>query len=207
MNFISNKTRLVLALLPIMAGSLTGCASSNPGMLLALPNATNAGNTSTAVRTLTASMPVAAIARLDIPEYLSSRRVRYKVDASTVAEWPSTYWAERIEISASREFTRALQAQLPAWRLCEGSCAEQSPATMLQVAITQMDYVRTDRKLYGAAKLTINGQERAGNTLLGEERRYEVSASGDSAQAQAEAIAELLRRVAVDAATLIAPAA
>lgn len=207
MNFIPQQARLILNLLPIVTISLAGCASSTPSTLLALPDTAAIASPLTSVRKVMASMPVAAVARLEIPEYLSSRRVRYKVDASTVGEWPGTYWAERIEVSFTREFTKSLQTRLPTWRLCEGSCTELSPVVSLVVVVSQMDYVRGEKKLYGAAKISINRQSSSQNALLGEERRYEIIATGDSAQAQAQAISELLRQIAADAAALIVPAA
>lgn len=199
MNLISRTFRS--ATVPLILAALAGCASSPPSVLLALPAAVPPA---TAVRQVTSAMPVLAVGRLDLPEYLVSKRVRYKVDATTVGEWPETFWAERIEVGATREFVAALQRQLPAWRVCDANCSELLPAAALQVAVIEMDYVRSAARLHGKVRFTVTVGANAGSKeMRGEERVYDVAAQGDTAQAQAQAVTELLRRIAVDAAALV----
>lgn len=200
MNLISRTFRS--ATVPLILAALAGCASSPPSVLLALPAAVAPA---TAVRQVTSAMPVLAIGRLDLPEYLVSKRVRYKVDATTVGEWPETFWAERIEVGATREFVAALQRQLPAWRVCDANCSELLPAAALQVAVIEMDYLRSAARLHGKVRITVGagGGSGASKEMRGEERVYDVAANGDTAQAQAQAVTELLRRIAVDAAALV----
>lgn len=197
MNLISRTFRS--ATVPLILAALAGCASAPPSVLLALPAAVPPA---TAVRKVTSAMPVLAVGRLDLPEYLVSKRVRYKVDGTTVGEWPETFWAERIEVGATREFVAALQQQLPAWRICDANCSELLPAAALQVAVIQMDYVRSAARLHGKVRITVGGNA-ASKEMRGEERVYDVVAQGDTAQAQAQAVTELLRRIATDAAALV----
>lgn len=189
--------KIFYALLGVLA--LAGCASAPPSILLSLP-AVSAPEA--AVRTVNPAMPVLAVGRLEVPEYLVSRRVRYKVDSSTVGEWPETYWAERIEVGISREFNAALQKRLPDWRICEANCTPLGATTALQVAIVQLDYLRGEKRLAAKVRLTLEDTGVARQVLRGEERAYQVTANGDSAQAEAQAITDLLRKVAGDAATL-----
>jgi uncharacterized lipoprotein YmbA len=139
--------------------------------------------------------------RVSIPEYVVARRVRYRADAATLAEWPNTYWAERIEIGVSREFVSALREQLPGWAICETHCGDQAPALTLQVDLVPMDFVRSAQQLRAHARLTLgDGTTRV---LRVEQRSYALPAAGDTAQAQAQAIATLIRKVAAEAAPMI----
>jgi uncharacterized lipoprotein YmbA len=184
----------------VMSGvfALAGCASTAPSTLLSLPS--TSATSATTVLAINSTMPVLAVSRLNVPEYLVSRRVRYKIDSSTVGEWPETYWAERIEVSMSNEFNAALQRRMPDWRICEANCTPYAPVVALQVGITQLDYVRSEKRLYGTAKFTIEDVSSARPVLRGEERQYRITATGDSPQAQAQAISDFLKKLAGDAA-------
>ncbi|HWH84275.1 MAG TPA: ABC-type transport auxiliary lipoprotein family protein [Burkholderiaceae bacterium] len=187
-----------------LVGLLAACASPSPApVLLTLPPASIAA-AAAAAPAPSASMPTIAVRRVAIPEYLVARRVRFRADAATLAEWPNTYWAERVEIGVTREFVSALRAQLPGWTLCEATCGEQSSAHGLQVDVVPLDYLRTERKLLARARLTL--VDTAGSpprVLRSDEKAYEISASADTAQAQAQAIATLIGRIAIDAAALV----
>jgi uncharacterized lipoprotein YmbA len=182
---------------------ITACASAPdiPPTLLTLPGAAAAPAAPAAGegRTL-------VVARLDIPEYLVSRRVRYRTDSSTLAEWPHTFWAERIEVGMSREFGAALRARLPGWRLCEAQCAEWAPVATLRVVVDRLDYSRPDRRLTASARILVAPTATAtaaaptaprASGLL--RRDYALTAGADTPQAQAQAYAELLDRLAADA--------
>jgi uncharacterized lipoprotein YmbA len=207
MKRIFNKSSVLFGAILLGMLGLAGCASTAPSTLLSLPS-TSATSTTT-VLAINSMMPVLAVSRLNIPEYLVSRRVRYKLDSSTVGEWPETYWAERIEVSMSNEFNAALQRRMPEWRICEANCTPQAPVVSLQVGITQLDYVRSEKRLYGAAKFIIEDANSARRVLRGEERQYQITATGDSPQAQAQAVSEFLKKLASDAARLatVPPAA
>jgi uncharacterized lipoprotein YmbA len=189
--------------------AMSGCASSpSPApILLSLPPAV----ASLASSAVTEAPPAAgagsprllAIRRVGIPEYLVARRVRYRSDASTLAEWPNTYWAERIEIGVSREFMSALRQQLPGWELCESTCGDREPSLALQVDMVPMDFLRSAQQLQARARITVSSAGAAPRTLQATELTYALPAAADTAQAQAGAVTELLRRVAAATAPLV----
>ena len=181
--------------------ALAGCASSPAPTLLTLPSAPAPGGL---VAGPAAGAPVLAVARLDMPEYLVSRRVRYRADSSTLAEWPNTFWAERIEIGMSREFAAALRERLPGWRICETNCHERGAVATLRVVFSRVDYLRSEGQLRASARLVLVGAGARPAESLDQERRYELAARGDGPQAQAQAYAALLAQVANDAAAGVA---
>jgi len=191
------------------AALLSGCTTSSPTapLLLTLPSvplvakpmsdaqrSPDAGLPNTAPTTPTT--PLLAIRRVDIPEYMVARRVRYRTDTSTLAEWPNTYWAERIEIGVSRAFGAALRQELPDWALCDTTCADQRPTLALQVELTPMDYLRSARQLQARARITISSTGATPRVLRTEDLSFELTASADTPQAQAQAIASLIQKVA-----------
>jgi uncharacterized lipoprotein YmbA len=187
---------------PLLATTLlAACASPSPApVLLTLPPAVAAAMVAPAAA---ASAPVLAVRRVHIPEYLVARRVRYRADASTLAEWPNTYWAERIEIGVSREFVSALRQQLPGWSLCDTNCGDQIPTLALEVELVPLDYLRAPQKLLARARITVSSGAVVPQILQTREIPYELTGGGDTAQAQAQAIAELVRQVAQAAAPLV----
>ena len=184
-------------------GLLAACASPSPApVLLTLPpvlSAAPAASTAGPAR----PAPLLAVRRVNIPEYLVARRVRFRADASTLAEWPNTYWAERIEIGVSREFVSALRPQLPGWALCDTDCGDHTPTLSLQVDLMPMDYVRSAQKLRARARITLSDGGAPPKMLRTEELPYEIAAGADTAQAQAQTIAELIKQVATAAAPLV----
>jgi uncharacterized lipoprotein YmbA len=185
----------------LVAALLAACASPSPApVLLTLPPAIAAAAVAPEAA---ASAPVLAVRRVHIPEYLVARRVRYRADASTLAEWPNTYWAERIEIGVSREFVSALRQQLPGWSLCDTNCGDQIPTLALQIELVPMDYLRTSQKLQARARITVSSGAAVPQVLRTQEIPYELTGAGDSAQAQAQAMAELIRQVARAAAPMV----
>lgn len=188
--------------------ALAGCAPNTPPpVLLTLPPAAlpAAGG---ATAPPDAAVPrVLALRRVDVPEYLASRRVRYRADASTLAEWPDTYWAERVEIAVSREFGAALQQALPGWRVCDAPCTEQTPAAAAQATLTRLDFMRGEQRLLATARLAVWSTERVPRLLRSDDRAYVQPAAAATPQAQAEAVTLLLRRVAADLAAMASAAA
>ncbi|MEF7615526.1 ABC-type transport auxiliary lipoprotein family protein [Aquincola sp. MAHUQ-54] len=208
---MNTLTLRALRLIPLpIAAAVAGCGTTSPApMLLTLPHAAAVAAPSApapAVAGAPASK-VMVLRRIEVPEYLAARRVRYRADASTLAEWPNTYWAERIEIGVSREFAAALRQQLPGWRLCEAHCSEQAPALATQVELTQMDFVRGEQRLLARAQLAVWSADRTPRLLRSQEQAYVIAGQAATPQAQAEAITELLRRVAADLAALAQGAA
>ena len=190
----------------LLAGSLlAACASPSPApVLLTLPPAVATPTAAAAVPgAAAASAPLLVVRRVSIPEYLVARRVRYRADAATLAEWPNTYWAERIEIGVSREFVSALRQQLPGWAICEANCGDHVPALTLQLDLVPLDFVRGAQQLQAHARLTLGDGGAAARVLRVDERSYALPAAADTAQAQAQAIATLIQKVAADAAPMI----
>ena len=179
---------------------LTACASPSPApVLLTLPPAVS--SSTLAPPAPAGSAPALAVRRVAIPEYMVARRVRYRADAATLAEWPNTYWAERIEIGVSREFVSALRQQLPGWTLCDTNCGDQVPTLTLNVDLVPMDYLRGAQKLTARARITISGGGAVPQVIQVLEKAYELPGNGDNAQAQA--ITELIRQVATVAGPLV----
>jgi uncharacterized lipoprotein YmbA len=186
-----------------LAAVLGACASSSPApVLLTLPPAA-ATAVAAAPPGAAGSAPILAVRRVNVPEYLVARRVRYRADPSTLAEWPNTYWAERVEIGVSREFVSALRAQLPGWSLCDISCGDQIPTLALQIDLVPMDYLRSAQKLQARARITVSDGSTPPRVLRTQELPYELAASADTAQAQSQAIADLIQQVAQATAPMI----
>ena len=202
-----SKRRLWIRRLLVWACTalLAGCAASPsaPPVLLGLPPAVATSAALAAPAAPASAAPqLLAIRRIGIPEYLVARRVRYRADTSTLAEWPNTFWAERIEIGVSREFVSALRQQLPDWAICESNCGDLQPAVALQVEMVPMDFVRSTLRLQARARITLSGGASA-RVLSTEVRSYDLPAAGDTPQAHAQAVTELIRQVALAVAPLV----
>jgi uncharacterized lipoprotein YmbA len=191
------------AALAVLVTLLGACASPSPApVLLTLPSVVATANAA-APASPAASTPLVAVRRVNIPEYLVARRVRYRADSATLAEWPNTYWAERIEIGVSREFVSALRELLPGWDLCEENCGDQNAGMSLQIDLVPLDFLRTAQTLQARARITLSGAGMPAKVLAAKEVGYEIAAGGDNPQAQAQAISTLIQRVAADAAPLV----
>jgi uncharacterized lipoprotein YmbA len=183
---------------------LAACAAPLPApILLTLPPVLGASATTPP---MAASAPTLVVRRVAIPEYMVARRVRYRADASTLAEWPNTYWAERIEIGVSREFVAALRQQLPGWSICETNCADLPSGLALQLDLVPMDLMRASQKLQARARVTLTDMGAPPRVPSVQELAYELPVPADSAQGQAQAITELIRQVAQAAAPLVTAA-
>lgn len=193
---------LVKLALLLPAALLAACSSPSPApVLLTLPPVLATVNA--AAPMAAASTPLLAVRRIGIPEYLVARRVRYRTDAATLAEWPNTYWAERIEIGVSREFVSALRQQLPGWTMCDTNCGDQVPGLNLSVTMVPMDFLRGAQKLQGRARITLNGAGIPAKALATKEIDVDIPAGADTAQAHAQAISTLIERVAAETATMV----
>ena len=203
MNLLAGFTRVApVALAALLATLVAACASPSPApVLLTLPPAMAPINA--AAPAAPASAPLLAVRRVNIPEYLVARRVRYRADAATLAEWPNTYWAERIEIGVSREFVSALRQQLPGWAMCDTNCGDQVPGLNLQVTLVPMDFLRGAQKLQARARITLSGPGVPAKLLGTKEIDLEIPASADTAQAHAQTITALIEKVAAEAAPLV----
>ncbi len=203
MNLLAGFTRAApVALAALLATLVAACASPSPApVLLTLPPAMAPINA--AAPAAPASAPLLAVRRVNIPEYLVARRVRYRADPATLGEWPNTYWAERIEIGVSREFVAALRQQLPGWSICDTSCGDQAPALTLQVNLVPMDYLRSAQKLQAQARITLSGAGVPAKVLDTKELSVDIPATADTVQGHAQAIATLIEKVAAETAPMI----
>lgn len=191
-----------VAFATLVVALLAACASPSPApVLLTLPPAM--APISAAPPAAPASAPLLAVRRINIPEYLVARRVRYRADAATLAEWPNTYWAERIEIGVSREFASAMRQQLPGWTMCDTNCGDQVPGLNLQVTFVPMDYLRGAQKLQARARITLSGGGLPARELAAKDLSIDIPANADTAQAHAQAITTLIEKVAAEAAPLV----
>jgi uncharacterized lipoprotein YmbA len=185
-----------------LAALIAGCASPTPPpVLLALPAL--AGATPTAAGSAGVPPRVLALRRVAIPEYLVARRVRYRADASTLAEWPHTFWAERIEVAVMREFAAALRQRLPGWTVCEAACADLAPELNLQVDLAPLDYLRGVRRLDARARIVLATADAVPRTLDARELAFSIAAAADGAPGQAQALSELLGALAQQVAPLV----
>jgi uncharacterized lipoprotein YmbA len=146
---------------------------------------------------------VLVVRRVALPEYLLSRRVRYRADASLLGEWPDTVWAERIEVAASRELLAGLRRALPGWTVCEPGCTgapQAARVVSLRIELAAMDFLRSNGRLQSSALVTLEsvGQPPRQFTL-----QRDVVAGGDTPQAHAQAIAELLQGLALTVAEAV----
>lgn len=195
-----------------LSAVLWGCASAPPSArLLALPTLGEpAAGTSAAAVVLppgaaTGDRPVLVVRRVQLPEYLLARRVRYRDADTTVDDWPGTFWAERIEVGMTRELAGELRARLPGWTLCNTACntngdggsASSQPRThALRLEFAPLDYRRDRRELTAVVRGGLEAPD--GAPLQRLERRYVLQAGADTPQAHAQVLGELLRRVAAD---------
>lgn len=173
-------------------GFLGGCASAPPTrVLLALPTGAVPASTTQGA----SSGPTLAVRRVSVPEYLETRRVRYRADDTTLSEWPNTFWAERFEISVTRELVAALRRGLPGWSVCEATCPDQPPNLNLQVELAPLDFMRAAQRLQLDARVTLSGAA-ASNTTQMREFAFEVASAADTPHAHAQAITDALRALA-----------
>ena len=207
---MSLSTRSFVAATVVAAALTAGCASDPvpAPVLLTLPGAGSAAangsdSAASAATSATTSQPLLAVRRIAIPEYLVARRVRYRADPSTLAEWPNTFWAERIEIGVSREFASALRQQLPGWTMCDTTCGDHVPALALQVNMVPMDYLRSGQQLQARARITLSGAGTPAKVLATRDLGVDIPSNADTPQGHAQTISTLIEKVAAEAATMV----
>lgn len=192
----------------LLATALSGCAAVTGGdrgdtTLLALPSLAAAEPATGAI----AAGPVLVLRRLELPEYLLARRVRYRAEAQRIGEWPGTFWAERIEVGMTRELAAALRAALPAdWTVCDSGCSAREPQLALRVEVAPLDFLRPHRELRATVRTGVQ-QGGSGPLLQSAERAYRLQAEADTPQAHAAVLGRLLQQVAADARPLLLPQA
>lgn len=179
---------MLVALPPIHAATLDA-----PGALMRAPSAAPSSAMSTA------PAPVLLVRRVGVPEYVASRRIRYWTDASTLAEWPNAYWAERLEIGITREYVAALRRALPGWTVCEGTCPDRAPALTVTARFLRLDMLRQERMLHTTVQIEVaTPGGAAGSTPSAPDtfERWVTPADSDTVQGQAKAISDVLTMLA-----------
>ncbi len=188
--------RVLCALLA--GGSLLSCANVPTPVLIAVPPADAVGLPVTAAAAA-AAPAVLLVRRIVVPEYMAARRVRYWDGAATVAEWPDTFWAERVEIGMAREFVSGLRRRLPGWTICDATCGDAVPDLTLKVELVRLDAVRREARLKASAQsqLSAPGAATPGSTAMAAwSESYGVAMPHDTAQGEAEAMGGLLAALA-----------
>lgn len=174
--------------------ALSGCAgvdAPRPRLLTVSPAPAGAAM---AAASAAAASAVLVLRRVELPEYLLARRVRYRDDASTLAEWPDTVWAERLEAGVTRELAAALRQRLPGWTVCDSACADGAAGdAVLRVEFNTLDLRRAQRRLQGSASAQLSQRN---TTRWSWAQAIELPASADTPQAHADAIGAALGVVA-----------
>ncbi|WP_374595172.1 membrane integrity-associated transporter subunit PqiC [Aquabacterium sp.] len=193
-----NRTRVCLLSLFIASlalAVLSGCASAPPTTFLALPTADMASPAAAPASAASAVSPVLIVRRVGVPEYLDVSAVRYRADASTLAEWPSTAWAERPAVALTRELVARLRLALPGWTVCDGTCPSGQGGRVVQAEWAPLDYLRAQGTLSAELRYSITnptaGVDQSAALRTGSQR-WSLPVSPDSAAGQARAIASVV---------------
>jgi hypothetical protein len=96
---------------------------------------------------------------------------------------------------------------LPGWTVCENNCPDRAPALALQVEMVPMDYLRSAQRLQARARVVLSSGGANPKALRTQTWTYDIASSTDTAQGQAQTVADLLRQVATATAQLVATTA
>jgi uncharacterized lipoprotein YmbA len=184
-----------LALLAV--GLLSACSTAPAPTLLSLPLPPSQPAPSAAA----ASAPrFITLRRVNIPEYLQTDAVRYRNADSTLAEWPNTAWAERLEVGLTNHLALLLRQALPSWTVCDAHCPSMPTGQVLIVNMAPLDYVRSAGQLRADVSWRITGPGSAPNPVVSGSSTSNVPVSPDTPVGQAAAMSTLLNMVAQDVA-------
>jgi uncharacterized lipoprotein YmbA len=186
------------ALWPLLAAAVLGaCASAPTRVLIALPPVA-APEQAPNVDVGSLSPPVLLVRRLIVPEYMAAPKVRYWSGPATLAEWPDTYWAERIEIGMAREFASAMRRRLPGWTICDATCGDTPVDLTLKVELLRLDTVRQDQSLHASSQAELSAGPSAARVspMPPWARSFTLPLAADTAQGQARAMSDLLAALA-----------
>ena len=179
---------------------LGACASKEPPpLLLTLPSSALQVAPAASAASAASATPqrTLVLRRVGLPEYLLSRRVRYRDSASSLADWPHTWWAERLEVGVTREMTEALRARLPGWTVCEASCVDGAAGdVVLRIDFQALDFVRGTATPARLQALALADAGSGDATLWRTEQRVVIDATADTPRAHASAIGDAVRAVA-----------
>ena len=191
-------TRLRARLLSLFAASLAaallpGCASAPPTVFLALPTGEGAASVAAPASAAVAEPArVLIVRRVGVPEYLDVSAVRYRTEASLLAEWPNTAWAERPAVALTRELVARLRVALPGWTVCDGTCPGGQGGWVVQAEWAPLDYLRAQHTLNAALRYTVAAPLGAVSRGVGGAQQWSLPVSPDSPAGQASALAAVV---------------
>ncbi|MBC7698865.1 ABC-type transport auxiliary lipoprotein family protein [Aquabacterium sp.] len=188
-------------------GLLSACSTAPVPTLLSLPLPPPA---QPAVPAVAAPAVLAASAlrfitlrRVNIPEYLLTNAVRYRNADSTLAEWPNTAWAERLEVGLTNQLALLLRQALPSWTVCDSHCPSMPTGQVLIVNMAPLDYVRSAGQLRADVSWRITGPGSTPTPVFSGSSASSTGVSPDTPVGQAAAISTLLNQVAQDVARAV----
>ena len=146
---------------------------------------------------------VLQLARLTIPEYLTARSARYRADDNTLAPWPATVWAERLEVALTRDLAAALRLRLPGWQVCEDRCPAP-PSHRLNVELSALEHQRSAHTLQAQARWSWQATSSPPPLPTAGQRNGTINGLADTPQAGAAAMAAWNDRLAEQIAEQIA---
>jgi cholesterol transport system auxiliary component len=195
------KSRLAMAHASVLTAlTLSACSTAPAPALLSLPLPP-----APAVALPVAATPSAASAakfltlrRVNIPEYLQTDTVRYRLSDSTLAEWPNTAWAERLEVGLTNHLALLLRQALPSWTVCDAHCPSMPGGQVLIVNIAPMDYLRSSGQLRADVSWRITGPGSSPTPIFSGAGTSSTTVAPDSPVGQAAAMSALLQQVAQD---------
>lgn len=179
------------ALTALAAISLAGCAAPPPATtLLTLPP-----RLASAPEAPLDATRVLQLARLTIPEYLTARSARYRADDHTLAPWPATVWAERLEVALTRDLAAALRLRLPGWQVCEDHCPA-TPSHRLTVELDALEHQRSAHTLQARAHWSWQAMAAQSAPPTTGQRSGTINGLADTPQAGAAAMAVWIDQLA-----------
>lgn len=183
----------------LIALGLSGCASRASMTLLSLPLDAPTASTQAA------PAPTVVVRRVQIPEYLQSIQVRYRSSAQTLAEWPATRWAERLEVSLTRHLSQQLNTRMPAGSVCDTACAGSPKVSSLQVSYLMLDQVRPQGLMHAQVHWVLTPA--SGDTQASKMGQLTLNepVQSDDASGQAAAMARLNAQLASQIAPHLKP--
>lgn len=194
--FVISQGMVVLAL------GLGACSTAPMPTLLSLPLPPAQPATPPAVGTLPASAASAprfiTLRRVNIPEYLQTDAVRYRQADSTLAEWPNTAWAERLEVGLTNHLALLLRQALPSWTVCDSHCPSMPTGQVLIVNMAPLDYVRNAGQLRADVNWRITGPGSTPTPVFSGSSTTSTPVTPDTPVGQAAAMSQLLNQVAQD---------
>lgn len=138
--------------------------------------------------------------RINIPEYLQTDAVRYRNADGTLAEWPNTVWAERLEVGLTNHLALHLRQALPGWTVCDAHCPSMPTGQVLILNLAPLDYVRGAAQLRAEASWRVTGPGSAPMPVLTGGGTSATAVAPDSPVGQAAAMSTLLKQVAQEVA-------